>query len=123
MLWGAQLWSIVLSDTQLQWCVVPWSHRCHSCSSIYCAKPCRISSRDRWSPLPYHRQLGTKRLPLESVLAACCQQCVPLSTGELRSLVERLNLAEGPRQLVIYSLLVATLNWKDRLTLGHLERE
>ncbi|XP_043207529.1 EF-hand domain-containing family member B-like isoform X1 [Amphibalanus amphitrite] len=68
-------------------------------------------------------KLGTKRLPLEAVLAACCQQCLPLATAELRALVERLNLAEGPRRLVIYSLLVATLNWKDRLTLGHLDRE
>ncbi|KAF0305349.1 EF-hand domain-containing family member B [Amphibalanus amphitrite] len=66
-------------------------------------------------------KLGTKRLPLEAVLAACCQQCLPLATAELRALVERLNLAEGPRRLVIYSLLVATLNWKDRLTLGHLD--
>ena len=48
---------------------------------------------------------------------------MPLSAHELRRLVERLNLAHGPRQLVIYSLLVATINWKDRLTLGHLDRE
>ncbi|XP_037076953.1 EF-hand domain-containing family member B-like [Pollicipes pollicipes] len=68
-------------------------------------------------------KLGTKHLPLESVLAACCEMCVPLSTAELRHLVERLNLAQGPRQLVIYALFVATLNWKDRLTLGHLECE
>ena len=69
------------------------------------------------------RQLGTKHLPLESVLAACRQQCMPLSSAELQQLVERLNLARGPRRLVIYSLLVATLNWKDRLTLGHLDRK
>lgn len=66
-------------------------------------------------------KLGTKHLPLESVLAACCRMCVPLSTAELRHLVEKLNLAQGPRQLVIYALFVATLNWKDRLTLGHLD--